>query len=212
MLNFSEYSDEELIDISRKGDSKVTEYLIDKYKKMVLKNAGDMFILGADRDDLIQEGMIGLFKAVRDFDKKKDANFSTFASLCISRQMYTAVNNSNRKKHAPLNAYISFFASASAKDDNGDYSGDETLMNTLMAGEDSNPETLIIDKEQTEKIYRLIEENLSGFEQSVLELYIAGISTAAIARILEKDAKSTDNALQRVRAKLKKELKAERKD
>ncbi|MBR6329056.1 MAG: sigma-70 family RNA polymerase sigma factor [Lachnospiraceae bacterium] len=202
MRDYSGYSDEELIALIRDGDDKVTDLLMDRYKNLVRKKAGTMFILGADRDDLIQEGMVGLFKAVRDYDSGRDASFETFAQLCILRQLYTAVKNSNRKKHGPLNAYVSFY---SATTDESGREG-ELLLNRLSAGEESNPESMMITRERAEHINDVIENNLSPLEREVLDLYITGMSTSQIAGVLGRDPKSTDNALQRLRGKLKKLL------
>ena len=161
-----------------------------------------MYILGADSEDLIQEGMIGLFKAMRDYDYGRDASFLTFADLCISRQMYTAVTASGRKKHMPLNTYISL----SSKDDSNDEeSGRFSLEETLVFDSD-NPERIVIDRENVEDIEHFIDTELSSFEKEVLDLYLTGMSYTNIAKVLSKDEKSTDNALQRAKSKLKKKL------
>ena len=170
---------------------------------MVRNKARAMFILGADSDDLIQEGMIGLFKAIRDYDSGRDASFYTFADLCISRQMYTAVQASKRQKHVPLNSYVSIYSNLSERQDN--WSQDENvLINALAATNESNPEELIIDRENVEILEAIIEKELSGFEKQVLDLYITGMTYSQIAKVLGKDDKSTDNALQRIKSKLKK--------
>ena len=194
-------SDEELIELLRDRHPKAEETLLNRYKDVVKKKAGTMYILGADRDDLIQEGMIGLFKAIRDYDSGRDASFSTFAQLCILRQLYTAVKNSNRMKHSPLNAYVSVYTSLSDREEDG-----EQLIDILEAAEDSNPENLVIGMESVRHIRDLVEKKLSAFEREVLDLYITGMSTAQIAGVLGRDPKSTDNALQRLRMKLKNEL------
>ncbi len=197
---FETFSDEELIDRIRQGESGITDYIMDKYKNLVRKKAKSMYILGADSDDLIQEGMIGLFKAVRDYDAGRDASFYTFADLCVSRQMYNAVQSSRRKKHTPLNSYVSLYADA--RENEGD--GDTTeLVNLLISGIQTNPEELFIDKENVEQIEAIISKELSGFEKQVLDLYLTGMSYSQIAKVLGRDAKSTDNALQRLKAKLK---------
>lgn len=206
-MKASEYelhSDEELIDRIRDGEEEITDYIIDKYKNLVRKKAKSMFILGADKDDLIQEGMIGLFKAIRDYDAGRDASFLTFADLCVSRQMYTAVQASGREKHAPLNSYISLYADITEKND-GEESGN--LLQVLMAKEESNPEKLMIEKENLETIEAMIEKELSSFEKQVLDLYMTGMSYAQIAKVLGRDVKSTDNALQRLKAKMKRAVK-----
>lgn len=199
--NYEQFTDEELILRLRDGEARITDYIMDKYKNLVRSKAGSMYILGADRDDLIQEGMIGLFKAIRDYDTGRDASFFTFADLCISRQMYTAVQAAGRQKHAPLNSYISLYADMSEKSN----SEEMELIQSLMSLSDKNPEDLLIDKENVEVLEKVIERELSSFEKQVLDLYITGMKYTQIARVLGKDEKSTDNALQRIKAKLKKQ-------
>lgn len=194
------YSDEELIDRLRQGEEQIIDYIMDKYKNLVRNKAKSMFILGADNDDLIQEGMIGLFKAVRDYDAGRDASFYTFADLCVSRQMYTAVQASRREKHAPLNSYISLYADMTESDQEGN----AELVNALTSAVETNPEELLIDKENVANIEAIIDKELSGFEKQVLDLYITGMSYSQIAKVLGRDDKSTDNALQRLKAKIKK--------
>ena len=200
--NYGQFTDEELILRLRDGEAPITDYIMDKYKNLVRSKAGSMYILGADRDDLIQEGMIGLFKAIRDYDTGRDASFFTFADLCISRQMYTAVQAAGRQKHAPLNSYISLYADMSEKGDGEDME----LIQSLMSLSDKNPEDLLIDKENVEGLEKLIERELSNFEKQVLDLYITGMKYTQIAKVLGKDEKSTDNALQRIKTKLKKAI------
>ena len=202
---YEELSDIELIMRSRDGDGEVTDYLMEKYKDLVRNKARSMFILGADNDDLIQEGMIGLFKAVRDYDAGRDASFYTFAELCISRQIYTAVQASRRKKHIPLNNYISLYGNVS-EDDRDD---DKYLIDSLSQSGSLSPEEMIIDRENVEGLEQRIEESLSPFEKQVLDLYVTGMSYVQIAKVLGKDEKSTDNALSRLKAKIKKILKEE---
>lgn len=192
-------SDEELIDRLRQGEHEITDYIMDKYKNLVRKKARSMYILGADGDDLIQEGMIGLFKAVRDYDAGRDANFYTFADLCISRQMYNAVQASRREKHTPLNTYISLYASAEQESEE---KGTQ-LVNILVSEVETDPEKLFIDKENVAHIESIIEKELSVFEKQVLDLYITGMSYSQIAKVLARDEKSTDNALQRLKSKLR---------
>ncbi|MBO5031952.1 MAG: RNA polymerase sporulation sigma factor SigH [Lachnospiraceae bacterium] len=194
-------TDEELIDRLRDGEAQVTDYIMDKYKNLVRKKAKSMYILGADSDDLIQEGMIGLFKAVRDYDAGRDASFYTFADLCISRQMYNAVQASRREKHTPLNTYISLYADMTGTE--GDDNSIE-LVNVLVSETEMNPEQLVIDKENVADIEAIIDKELSSFEKQVLDLYITGMSYSQIAKVLSRDEKSADNALQRLKAKLRK--------
>lgn len=202
---YAVFTDEELIDRLRDGDAQITDYIMDKYKNLVRKKAKSMYILGADNDDLIQEGMIGLFKAVRDYDAGRDASFYTFADLCISRQMYNAVQASRREKHAPLNTYISLYAdiTEAESDRNGNGSGMK-LVNTIASAVETNPEQLMIDRENVADIEAMIEKELSSFEKQVLDLYLTGMSYSQIARVLSRDEKSTDNALQRLKSKLRK--------
>ena len=160
-----------------------------------------MYILGADSDDLIQEGMIGLFKAVRDYDSGRDASFYTFADLCISRQMYTAVQASRRQKHIPLNSYVSLNKPLY------DEESDRTLLDVIIEGRATNPEELIIGQEDLNSIHHKIDEVLSGLEQEVLRAYLDGKSYQEIADMLGRPVKSIDNALQRVKHKLEKLIK-----
>ena len=181
---YSQYSDDELIDRLRRGETSVMDYICDKYKNLVRSKAKSMFILGADSEDLIQEGMIGLFKAVRDYDMGRDASFSTFAELCVNRQIYTAVD--------------------------GETAGDDRdglrLAELLTDRPELNPEELFLDKERVAYLEKTIEEELSDFENQVLDLYITGMSYTQIAKVLGRDEKATDNALQRLKAKIKKML------
>lgn len=200
--NYETSKDEELILRIRDGEEKITDYIMEKYKNLVRSKAGSMYILGADREDLIQEGMIGLFKAIRDYDIGRDASFATFADLCVARQMYTAVQAAGRKKHAPLNSYVSLYAG------NGSDKTEEEkkLLDSLVSRDEQNPEELLIDRENVERIEKAIESELSGFERQVLDLYLTGMKYTEIARVLGKDDKSTDNALQRCRSKIRKAL------
>lgn len=200
--NYEKCCDEELIVRLRDGEAAITDYIMDKYKNLVRSKAGSMYILGADREDLIQEGMIGLFKAIRDYDTGRDASFFTFADLCISRQMYTAIQAAGRQKHAPLNTYISLYASATEGEPGQGEEG--SLINSMVSKQERNPEELLIDKENLELLEKAIEKELSGFEKQVLDLYLTGMKYGQIAKVLGRDDKSTDNALQRTKAKLKK--------
>jgi RNA polymerase sporulation-specific sigma factor len=203
-LRFDSMDDEQLIVLFHDGGrGETVDYIMNKYKDLVRKKAASMYILGADRDDLIQEGMIGLFKAVRDYDAGRDASFSTFADLCISRQMYSAIKSLSRKKHMPLNSYISIYASREGSEQGSDVSLEEILES------DSNliPEQYVLDQENLKILEENIDKDLSELERQVLDLYITGMTIKKIARVLGRDEKSTDNAMQRVRAKLKKYLK-----
>ncbi|MGN0376158.1 MAG: RNA polymerase sporulation sigma factor SigH [Suilimivivens sp.] len=201
--DYEQYTDEELIVRLRDGEKQIIDYIMDKYKDLVKSKAKSMYILGADREDLIQEGMIGLFKAVRDYDIGRDASFFTFADLCVSRQMYTAVQAAGRKKHAPLNTYISLYANFSEQGENEEWK----MLDSMISKEDLNPEDMLIDRENVELIEKTIDRELSGFEKQVLDLYLTGMKYTQIARVLGRDEKSTDNALQRIKNKLKKSIK-----
>ncbi len=201
MNKYEESSDEELILRLRDGEPGITDYIMDKYKNLVRSKAKSMYILGADNEDLIQEGMIGLFKAVRDYDSGRDASFFTFADLCVSRQMYTAVQASNRKKHAPLNTYVSLYPVGNEEGENRESAG----WSSSALGEKS-PEEMVIDRENLEQLERVIEKELSSFEKQVFDLHLTGMRYTQIARVLGRDEKSTDNALQRIKAKLKRVL------
>ncbi len=201
---YEQYSDEELILRLRDGEEHITDYIMDKYKNLVKNKAKSMYILGADNDDLIQEGMIGLFKAVRDYDSGRDASFFTFADLCISRQMYTAVQASGRQKHAPLNTYISLYSHVTSEGEMG--SEEAQLLSVLASKSELSPEEMLIDRENVENLEKTIERELSSFEKQVLDLYITGMSYVQIAKVLGKDEKSADNALQRIKGKLKKAI------
>lgn len=207
MSRYEGYTDEELILRQRDGDSRVMDFILEKYKGLVRSKAKSMYLLGADNEDLIQEGMIGLFKAVQNYDAGRDASFYTFADLCVSRQMYTAVQASARKKHAPLNRYISL--SSAAAD-----SGSEEAVKPLELPDswEKNPEELLIDRENAQLLEKMIEKELSPLENQVLDLYLTGMGYVQIARVLGRDEKSTDNALQRTRGKIRRALEREKKE
>ena len=188
MKHMEEYPDEELIDMYRAGDEQAIEYIFERYKYIVRKKAKAMFLAGGDSDDLIQEGMIGLYKAVRDYDKKKDASFMTFAGMCINRQILNAVTASNRKKNTPLNTYVSFDEPVNPEDDS-----QVKLVDVLKS-----------DKEHAESLEDKLYSVLSDFEKNVLELYMSGKDYIAIAQMLDKPPKSIDNAIQRIRNKVDK--------
>lgn len=196
MQDFAQTSDEELIVRLRDGEERITDYIMDKYKNLVRSKAGSMYILGGDRDDLIQEGMIGLFKAIRDYDSGRDASFFTFAELCISRQMYSAVQAAGRMKHIPLNSYISLYQTE-------EHGEEEKRILDILADNGLNPEDLVIDKENVESLEKQIDKELSSFEKQVFELYMTGMSYSQIAKVLGRDDKSTDNALQRLKTKIR---------
>lgn len=196
MRDYGNYSDEELFLHFGQNEPEIVDYLLDKYKPLVRKKANALYLIGGDTDDLIQEGMIGLFKAVRDFDPEKEASFYYFAELCIARQMYHAVEASRRKKHAPLNSYISLYDEAG---ENG-----MTLADMLMEEADKNPERMFIDRETFLLRLEKLSESLSKMEKQVLEYTLDGLDYKQIAGKLKKSPKSVDNALQRIKGKFEK--------
>ncbi len=199
---YEQATDEELIHRLRDGEAPVMDYICEKYKPLVRSKAKSMFILGGDNEDLIQEGMLGLFKAVRDYDSGRDASFFTFADLCISRQLYTAVQASQRKKHIPLNTYVSLYS-----DMNDQADGDaRDLAEALADKAQQDPEKLFLDKERVDYLEKSIDKELSSFEKEVLDLYLTGMSYSQIAKVLGREEKATDNALQRIKSKIKKML------
>ena len=195
-MDFNKCSDETLIDIYRKGNEAAIEVLFERYKDIVRKKAKAMYLAGGDSDDLIQEGMIGLYKAVRDYDDTKEAAFKTFASMCINRQLINAVTVSNRKKNMPLNTYVSFDMPAYPDEDN-----ETRLVDILKPESEQNPEKLFIDREYSDSFKKKLFDRLSGFEKQVLQLYIEDNDYRQIAMLLGKTPKSIDNAIQRIRAK-----------
>lgn len=195
MLDYGSLRDEELIEKLRAGDEKIMDYILDKYKPLVRKKANTMYLIGGDTDDLIQEGMIGLFKAIRDYNKEKESSFYHFAELCISRQIYTVVEASNRKKHAPLNSYVSLYS--------GTNEDGVVLADSLTTGAMENPEQMMIDQENLVLFVERLKERLSKMERQVLDYYLAGLNYQQIALEMAKSPKTIDNALQRIKAKVK---------
>ena len=189
MGRYDQYSDEELIVRLREGETEISDYLMEKYKEFVRKKARAMFLIGGETDDLIQEGMIGLFKAIQNYQADKETSFRTFASLCIDRQLYSAVQNSNRQKHQPLNSYVSL--------------SDENESDHLEGAWSEDPEALIIGQESTRTLEREITKVLSPMENKVLDYYLRGYGYVKIAEIMGKTPKSIDNALQRIRGKIR---------
>ncbi len=197
------FTDEEIIENVREGEASGIDELFERYKNVVRSIASTMYLIGGENEDLIQEGMIGLFKAVQEYDPGRDASFGTFARLCITRQIYSAVKASGRKKHIPLNTYVSLYEETKDDDENG---RSVEVKDMLRASDAMEPEHIILSNEKSEEIERAIEEELSAFEKNVLELYVTGMSYSEIADVLGKNEKATDNAIQRIRGKLKKYL------
>jgi RNA polymerase sporulation-specific sigma factor len=193
-------TDEEIIEAVRDGRSDALEYLIIKYKNFVRAKARSYFLIGADREDIVQEGMIGLYKAIRDFRDDKLASFKAFAELCITRQIITAIKTATRQKHIPLNSYISLDKPIYDED------SDRTLLDVIIGSKVTDPEELVINKEEFSGLEDKMGEILSELEQRVLMLYLDGKSYQEIAVDLDRHVKSIDNALQRVKRKLEKYL------
>lgn len=196
MLSYEGKSDEELIAEYRAGNDAIMDYLMEKYKNLVRKKVSKLFLIGGDKDDLIQEGMIGLFKAVRDYSGDKESSFFHFADLCIARQIYTAIEASNRKKHAPLNSYIPLYEENENAGELGSSCGTQTEL-------ESNPEDLLIDQENVKDFHERVRKTLSDMEREVMTYYLQGYDYIQIAEIMEREPKSIDNALQRIRKKLR---------
>lgn len=183
--NYAKLSDKELITLLRQDNKEIEDYILEKYKPIVRMKARKMFLVGGETDDLIQEGMIGLYKAIRDYDISQDVTFATFADVCITRNIYSAINTNNRKKHGPLNTYVSFYSE--------DYND--------IRNDDNNPERLFIDKENVEQIEKILHKELSKLEQQVFAQYMEGKGYIDIAEYLGKTPKSIDNAIQRIKIK-----------
>lgn len=196
--------DEEIVEIARNGDAAALEYLIMKYRNFVRVKAHSYFLIGADKEDIIQEGMIGLFKAIRDFRSDKLSSFRAFAELCVTRQIITAIKTATRQKHMPLNSYISLNKPIYDED------SDRTLMDIISGAKVSDPEELVISREELGDIEQKMGEILSGLEMQVLNAYLDGKSYQEIAASLNRHVKSIDNALQRVKRKLERYLAAKR--
>ncbi len=192
MSEYSGLTDDELIRALRGGDAQVVDYLMEKYKYLVRRKANTLFLLGGDTDDLIQEGMIGLFKAIRDY-REEAGNFYHFAELCVNRQIYTAIEAAARKKHGPLNSYVSL--------SDGEGEAESSLPETAAAG-GQNPEQILIDREGMEDFLARIRAHLSPMERTVLNYHLDGMNYRRIAEEMGKSEKSIDNALTRIRGKV----------
>lgn len=197
MNNYTLIADEQLIIDFRNGNTEIMDYLMVKYKYMVRQKARAMYLMGGENEDLIQEGMIGLIKAVRDYDESQGSQFSSFAELCVSRQMYTAIEASKRKKHMPLNYYVSLY-------EEGEYPEDGKslpLIDMIEPQVENDPEALYFGKEYTEEFAEQLKQSLSPLENNVLYLHLLGTDYRKIAELLEKSPKTIDNAIQRIRTK-----------
>ncbi len=200
-LEFKDKLDEEIVMDAKAGNNKAQEYLISKYENFVKAKAKSYFLIGADKEDIYQEGMIGLYKAIRDFNPEKSTSFKAFAEICVTRQIITAIKTATRQKHIPLNTYVSLNKPIYEEE------SERTLLDVLSGLKISDPEELMISKEQMHFIEDKISKVLSELEKEVLTSYLDGKSYQEIACDLERHAKSIDNALQRVKRKLEKCLK-----
>lgn len=192
--------DYELVDMAKQGDKYAINKLIEKYSIMVKAKAKTYFLVGADKEDIIQEGLIGLYKAIRDYDEDKTCSFRYFADICVTRQIITAIKTATRQKHIPLNTYISLNRPMFEEE------SERTLYDMVTTSLDNDPEGLVIDKEAYKDMENRIKKTLSKFEEEVFIRYLSGQSYSDIAISLSKDAKSVDNAIQRVKKKLEKNL------
>ena len=197
---YMQFDDDALIELVHQGDSEVLDYLIQKYRNFVRAKARTYFLIGADKEDIVQEGMIGLYKAIRDFKGDKLSSFKAFAELCITRQIITAIKTATRQKHIPLNSYVSL--DKPIYDDESD----RTLMDVISGAKVLDPEELIINKEEFDDIEVKMADLLSDLERKVLSLYLDGQTYQEISEELNRHVKSIDNALQRVKRKLERYL------
>ena len=198
--NWEDLTDEELVKISRDGDGYATEFLMDRYRNFVRSRSRTYFLIGADKEDIIQEGMIGLYKAIRDYNPDAQASFKSFAELCITRQIITAIKTATRQKHMPLNSYVSL-SKPIFEDDS-----ERILLDTVMERKKLDPEEIMIDKERFCSIEEKISKILSKLEWAVLSRYLEGKSYIEIAEQIGKSEKSIDNALQRIKKKIEKNI------
>ena len=199
---YSNLTDEQIVTEIKQGDEYALSYLLEKYKELVNMKVGKYFMVGAEKEDIMQEGMIGLYKAIKNFDTKKQISFKTFANLCIERQLITAIKTSNRQKHMPLNSYLSL--NMAAYDNNEDDSVE--LIDTFNSNTIEDPLETVMKKEYYEQIHNNIEKSLSKFEKQVLDRFMKGESYNVIAKRLDSPVKSVDNAIQRIRKKAVKNM------
>lgn len=196
--SYKEYSDELLVDMARHGDEKAEDFLLKKYKDFVRSKARAYFLVGGDSDDLIQEGMIGLYNAISHYDESKASSFMTYAAICINNKLLSAVSADNRKKNEPLNGYVSLYSVIT------DDAGEEASLSDVLPDTDNvNPENIILNEEQEKLARKRLLGKLSRLEKEILSYYLEGMSYSEIAAIIGKTEKSVDNAIQRIRSKMK---------
>ena len=194
-----ERGDEDLVELTREGDDQALAELLDRYRRFARAKARSYFLVGADREDIVQEGMIGLYKAVRDYQPVHQASFRSFAELCITRQILTAIKTATRQKHVPLNTYVSF-------DRPHDEDSDRTVGDSLAVEHGNDPLRILIAIDEVDQLRGVLDQVLSGLESDVLQLYVEGRSYQEIAVVLGRHVKSVDNALQRIKRKLEAHL------
>ena len=195
IVNYEALTDEQVVFLAQDGDKGAIDFIVGKYKGFVEIRSIPYFMAGGEREDLVQEGLIGLYKAIKSYSKDKNANFKTFAEICVVRQMISAVKSSTRKKNSPLNHYISIHTSEDEAD---------TISAKLVDVKNSNPESMVIEQEAADGIESKIFSVLSDFETEVLGYYLSGLSYKEIAKLLEKTPKAVDNALFRIKKKIEK--------
>ncbi len=195
LINYEALTDEQVVFLAKNGDKRAVDYILGKYKGFVEIRSMPYYMAGGERDDLVQEGLIGLYKAIKSYSKEKNANFKTFAEICVVRQMISAVKSSTRKKNSPLNHYVSIHIPEDELD---------TISSKLVDIKNKNPESMLIEKEAADGMQTKIFSVLSDFESEVLNYYLSGISYKEIAKILGKTAKAVDNALFRIKKKIEK--------
>ena len=198
--NYDKMSDEDLISIIKSGDKNALEYLIDKYKDLVNMKVSKYFMAGSEKDDIVQEGLIGLYKAVKCYNSEKQNSFKTFANMCIERQLITAIKSSNRQKHMPLNSYLSLNTKAYEDDE------ESNILDVFDSHQIEDPLETITKQEYYKTVEKAIDESLSDFEKQVLNRYMQGESYVQIAERLDAPVKSVDNAIQRIRKKANKNM------
>ena len=202
---YGNLKDEEIVSQIKSGDKDALSYLLEKYKNLVNIKVSKYFMIGAEKEDILQEGMIGLFKAIQSFNEEKQNSFKSFANICIERQLITAIKSSNRQKHMPLNTYLSL--NTAAYDNNEDDSVE--LIDTFNSKTAEDPLETIMKKEYYSEVEEAINKNLSKFEKKVLDRYLKGESYVTIAKRLDSPVKSVDNAIQRIRTKARAVLKGD---
>lgn len=195
VISYADKSDEEIVSLAQQGDSDALVHLLEAYKGLVRIKSRGYFLIGADHEDIVQEGMIGLYKAIRDFRPERQVSFRAFSDLCIKRQIITAIKTATRQKHIPLNSYVSLNRPVYEEDN------ERTLLD-VIEGKISNPEELFINQEEMSSMQSMIDEALSGFERQVLSAFLDGKSYQEIAQMMNRHVKAVDNALQRIKKKM----------